>query len=364
MGLIQDINYRIDQNKMLPSSIKERLNTGCRNVEFDSINSRNYRSFLFEDNPAEITHLSARPIRDVILNWVVESMPEIADYYNTPHIQVWDSIQHYRFGFIQADKLWGASPDLQEITEDDKKYIALFTCVHDIGRLMVGGGASKNMYPVNDEGYILHPVIGAAMLREAFVPIMGDGAGADDLLSSLISVTERHRLSVGMTGSEIERANIRDITGYENCERLMLYDAMSTKGNNNPRGTRNPFSVYAHIVAMADLINNVDAVLTGATQYKTNDGLERIMTSEYSIDPIIGYIINGPGNGSFSVIGTDDTEDEVHVNRFWKNGTEISKANWQSVLSTMLKQAVRSKAGNEAKQVELSFWNGVGNLRK
>ncbi|MFH1361822.1 MAG: hypothetical protein ABIH69_04125, partial [bacterium] len=180
--------------------------------------------------------------RDVLLNWTIGSMPMIAEEYGVK-LQVIDGIQHYRFGFVQAENLIRVSNTDNFAEDPGKKMIALFTSVHDIGRMMVGSGASVDRYP--GQSNFLHPVVGAMMLREAFEPVMRELANdIVNLLNALVTTAERHTLSIGLTASQVEKQRISEIeVSPYHLSRGALLMADVEMGK---------YGKYAHLVALAD----------------------------------------------------------------------------------------------------------------
>ncbi|MEK7377099.1 MAG: hypothetical protein AABZ57_08090 [Candidatus Margulisiibacteriota bacterium] len=333
-SLVEALN--IKRGRLLPPVVKQRFVHDLRQGEMSMGISR---------------------MRDILLDWTLQSMPEIADHHGIPLSQVRDTIQHYRFGFVQAEKIWAAVPWLPPITKEDKRFIALFTCVHDIGRMMTGSGASEDRYAADMEGNLLHPIAGAQMLKEVYFhsDFKARNGEQTTFLQALDAVTERHTLSVGIPNANMEKGHVREIIGYESRQSLMLYDSMVEMC------FRNPFSLYTHLVAMADAANNVSEALTGTLDYQATDGLGAVITnSGYESGPIIRYIMEGPGNGEFHVTTTDNRE--LDVTRLWKGGTTLNRDYFHPVLDGLKNKATHFFEGDQRALVADYFWKGVSNL--
>ena len=259
---------------------------------------------------------------NVLLRWALDAMPAIAEYHGVPSTQVIDSIQHYRFGIVQALRLLKAGGNTNVAAQMGyEERIALFTAIHDIGRMMVGSGASKivdfegRLHPLDEdstlkkareEGNLAHPIVGALMLEEAFSPLFGivkdDIAG---LLRSLISTTERHSIAVGIQSFFVRAQRIgqlRDPRYHDKDGSLFLAD--------DPQ-LHPAYHIYAHLVALADLVNNVSETISGTSSYDSLVGLEK-----FDIEKQIDYLIHGPGNGRFAVVKNGE-EAALTVRRAW-----------------------------------------------
>ena len=188
-----------------------------------------------------------------LLHWVISSMPEIAAIYGIRG-QVLDGFQHYRFGFTQAENLIDLTQTHNFSENIDREMIALFTAVHDLGRMMVGSGASIDHYKI--QGSFLHPIVGAMILREVIEPIWMDlSEDMIALFKALITTAERHTLSIGLMASIVKAQRINEIetAPYHlyNGDLLMVHIEMGKYGK------------YAHLIALADLINNISVKLAG-----------------------------------------------------------------------------------------------------
>ncbi|MEI7048743.1 hypothetical protein, partial [Klebsiella pneumoniae] len=95
-----------------------------------------------------------------------------------------------------------------------------FTIIHDIGRMMVGSGASEFRYPELD-GSLLHPVIGALMLTEAFSQLPGAISGkVRKLLKALEYTAERHTRSIGLTRETVKKWQLAKLERYNRDDSL------------------------------------------------------------------------------------------------------------------------------------------------
>ena len=273
--------------------------------------------------------------------WCVESMPNIAAYHGVEQTQVIDSLQHYRFGMRQAQNLTVASgTDIP-----DYELLSLFTIFHDIGRMMVGSGASKFRYPAMD-GNLLHPVVGAIMLRQAF-SVIDDSLNPPirQLLEALVYTTERHTLSIGLTKTAVDKSNISKLIYYEDIESLLLVDAAISSD----------YVRYAHLVALADLVNNVSEKLAGTIEYQPihevpGNAMERVE-----------YVRNGQDSGLFQVLPAQ-TNEMLTVRRCWRDGIPISKENFDMVQEKMEWAAIRFTTSEEEREkASIAFKKGFSN---
>jgi hypothetical protein len=264
--------------------------------------------------PSELMdkNLTAFQARDVLLPWLIDVMPKIAEKHDVP-LQVQDGLQHYRFGVTQAKRLitLTGTKNFNKEENTGDRMIALFTAVHDIGRMMTGSGASididsmspEDMKAYLFEGNFLHPIVGAMMLREAFDPIISEmSPDSRELVNALIYTAERHSLSIGIMPNVMTDMKIRQIPGYKNGpERLLLVDANMGK-----------YGKYAHLIALADLINNVNVKLRGVKDYDPIVNIENM-----SVEEKINYMVNGSQDDSFKVnngLGRD-----IYVLRTWND---------------------------------------------
>jgi len=276
-----------------------------------------------------------------LLVWCVQSMPDMADDPHVRECQVLDSLQHYRFGFHQAQSLISAFG----VTSFDNEMVGLFTIIHDIGRLMVGSGASKPRYPSHRQGDILHPIVGAIMLREAFQPLRGRVASeVRELLNSLIYTVERHTLSIGLMATTLQNCGLArlEIPPYQgHRSSLLLIDAPMAPA----------FAQYAHLVALADLINNVSETLNGVVAYRPVHFIPSDVAGR------IDYVINSSDLGDFEVRLTEGGEWRT-VHRLWKCGVHISSKNFQTVRDRMKQAAIRFASCDEQCRAISAFQRG------
>jgi|GEM_PF-3145932 len=283
--------------------------------------------------------------RNVLLNWTISSMPQIAEMHGVSG-QETDSLQHYRFGFHQAERLIERA-GLPKLSPDSREMLALFTGVHDMGRLMVGSGASADKYGAS--GNFLHPIAGAIMLREAFDPIAErSSSDLQKLFYALVMTAERHTLSYGLPASIVDAQGIHLIDqepymGYKGP--LFLADV-----------SLGEYSRFAHLVALADLINNVDQKLSGVKLY------DPLVNDAVSQDPEvrIRYMMDGPGVGEFEVRPAEK-EESLRVNRLWRNGAALQEqgAGIAAWLEQMEADALRFTTDSEREGSEDAFWFGV-----
>jgi hypothetical protein len=321
MSLIRYINA--NKGALLPDTVKSELRNqlaGRKNLRFSEA-------------------------RKVLLNWAVWAMPIIAEKHKVAN-QAIDSLQHYRFGFVQAERLIKRS-GAPKLSSDDLETLNLFNSVHDMGRLMVGSGASKDEY--GEQGSLLHPIVGALMLREAFDPIAVE-ANSDltKLFRALVMTTERHTMSFGLSPSVVEKYKIHTIAAepyYGFKGSLFLADV-----------EMGSFTRCAHLVALADLINNVDQKLFGVYSY---DPLEK-KAKDADPQQRIDYMMRGPGDGEFSVQKTEDGE-TLRVNRLWKNGKYLQEKNadFNSWLKVMEDDALKYTSPDEKPRAKEVFWEGI-----
>ncbi|MBN3032807.1 MAG: hypothetical protein JW873_01795 [Candidatus Saganbacteria bacterium] len=287
----------------------------------DKLNSR-IGQLLPRDVKLDLRHqmapkgLDVSQARNRLLNWVIGAMPQIAGEYGVMGQDV-DGIQHYRFGFVQAEKLIAISKTDNFSEDAEKKMVALFTAVHDLGRMMVGSGASKLPTEIKDDatarefiqqGNFLHPIAGAMMLREAFEPLAEDISNdLASLLKALVTTAERHTLSIGLMTSALQEHGIDRLNArpyFQRTGSLLMADAYSL----------GEYGKYAHLVALADLINNPSVKgLLGITLYDSQAGVETMGTEER-----IDYLTHGPGTGNFQVVKRGERE-YTSVERIWRN---------------------------------------------
>jgi hypothetical protein len=250
-------------------------------------------------------------------------MPSIAAYHGVKLDQVIDSLQHYRFGFRQAQNLVSAHGEVSF----DPELVGVFTIVHDLGRMMVGSGASAFRYPPED-GNLLHPVVGALMLREAFAVVREFAAPrVQQMLEALEFTAERHTLSIGLTQEVVHKtklATLRYPPYFGSDEPLFLASApMSPE-----------FSRYAHLVALADLINNVSDKLLGTSKYQP------VHSVGATVPERVDYVINAFDSGVFQVV-VDGQANSVIVRRCWSGGLPIAAANLNQIRKAMVESAIR-----------------------
>jgi hypothetical protein len=242
--------------------------------------------------------------RDLLLNWVLDSQPLIAGRHGVAD-QAADTLQHYRFGLVQADNLIELAKTNIFAEDPSRKMLALFTSVHDLGRLLVGSGASCDKYPA--EGNLLHPIVGAMMLRETFAPLQSEISGELlDLFQALVITAERHTLSLGLMPSQVAARNIPGIEAqpYQNFKGSLLMSDVEM-------GT---YGKYAHLAALADLINNVcEKGMPGVAAYDSLVGVEG-MTAEERLE----YLLRGPGNGECRVVKYGE-QSFTNIFRLWRN---------------------------------------------
>lgn len=290
---------------------------------------------------AESKNMCLKKAQRILLNWTVWAMPIIAEKYNVTD-QAIDSLQHYRFGSVQAEHLIKRS-GASAFSSEDLETFTLFNGVHDIGRMMVGSPASKDIY--GKQGALLHPIVGAVMLREAFDGIAVEKASdLAELFRALVMTAERHTMSIGLSCSTVAKFNIDTIKGYS-TNSLYLADA-----------EMEPFGRFAHLVALADLINNVDQKLSGVYSY------DPLVDKAKEKDPQnrIDYMITGPRNGEFSVRISEDGE-PLFVNRVWRNGKLLQEKNadFQAWLKAMETDALQYIPEGEKPKAREAFYEGV-----
>jgi hypothetical protein len=267
-------------------------------------------------------------------------MPNIAAHHCVEQAQVIDSLQHYRFGYRQAENLIVASGAVGI----DYELLGLFTIVHDIGRMMVGSGASKFRYP-RMAGNLLHPVVGAIMLREAFRPLRDHVADRVwQLLEALVCTAERHTLSIGLTATAVQKSQLPtlNIAPYHGLRgALLLVDAPISP----------EFAKYGHLVALADLVNNVSERLEGTTEYRPIHAVPGTAAERAE------YVRNGRDSGLFQVVPVGKSE-TVTVRRCWSDGVPISKKNLHQVRETMKVAALRFASDDQRHIVADAFDKG------
>ena len=269
--------------------------------------------------------------------WCVESMPNIAAYHNVDQSQVIDSLQHYRFGVRQAENLTMALGG----GELDRNLLGLFTIIHDIGRMMVGSGASRFSYPPL-EGALLHSIVGASMLKQAFSPLRKSGVdeAVDELLKALEYTAERHTRSIGLTPQAATACNLSRLKSYAGCEWLLLAEAKGLSGK---------FARYAHLVALADLINNVSETLNGTLEYRPVHAVPGTAAER------VEYVKNACDSGIFQIVRIENKE-TVIVRRCWREGECISG---DDVQKKMMEAALRDVNDEEKKRAETAFLRGL-----
>ncbi|NQT30567.1 MAG: hypothetical protein HQ596_08340 [Candidatus Saganbacteria bacterium] len=276
--------------------------------------------------------------RDILLSWAIGSMPQIAKEYGVEGQEL-DGIQHYRFGFVQAENLIRISGTKNFAEDPEKKMIALFTSIHDIGRMMVGSGASKDIYGA--QGNFFHPIVGAMMLREAFEPLMRElTSDVATLLDALVTTAERHTLSIGLVASYCENQRLSQLNASPysaHKDALLMADVEMGK-----------YGKYAHLVALADLINNPSVKgLPGVSVYDSLAGVEGMGTEER-----IAYLMHGPGTGNFRVVKQGEQE-YTNVERIWRNKPpQDTPENWQIQIkrdaTQFLKTDTETASGKDA----------------
>ncbi|MFA5104588.1 MAG: hypothetical protein WC527_05380 [Candidatus Margulisiibacteriota bacterium] len=320
--LIAEINARVSSQTMLPPRVKSSFH--------NALASGNMVSSVL------------RPLTF----WVIGSMPEIAKHHGVRSDQVLDSLQHYRFGFVQAQRLIDASGSGKfSRMEGENLLLSLFEGVHDIGRMMVGSAATQDMYPENNEGNMLHPIVGAMMLREACSSVTsGIPPMVSGLLKALIATVERHTLSRGLPASALASFGVTQISPwYSSGSHLWLSKADMPQ----------IYKKYAHLIAFADLINNVSEKLSGTDNYCPMVKLEKMDTQQR-----IDYIIHGPGIGAFKVRKSGETVC-IDVTRLWRDGKPLNPQNFNDCLALMRQQAAKFLSAAEISEGVAAFNIGV-----
>jgi len=152
---------------------------------------------------------------------------------------------------------------------------------------------------------MLHPIVGAIMLKEAFSLLRGRKDGSHDgLFTALEYTAERHTRSIGLTPKVVEACEVWRLDSYEDVDCLLLAGV---------EGLTEEFARYAHLVALADLINNVSERLNGTIEYRP------VHAVPDTADQRVKYVKNGPDSGVFQVVRMEDN-DTVTVRRYWRDG--------------------------------------------
>lgn len=323
--LAAEINTRVNSRTMLPQSVKASFSSALSSGR---------------TIPAVIRPLTS---------WVVGAMPAIAQYHGIRPDQVIDSLQHYRFGFVQAKRLLDAkktekfSQGIYGPYEED--LIALFESVHDLGRMMVGSAATRDMFSDKNEGNMLHPIVGAMMLREASSSVTFRVSPlVSGLVRALIATAERHTLSIGLPASAVAAFGLDQISPwYSSGGSLWLKDGDMPE----------IYKKYAHLIAFADLINNVSEKLSGTSEYLSTVKLESMDTQQRA-----DYIVNGPGIGAFQVRKPEEAS-YTGVERLWRDSKPLDPQSFDDCLALMRQTAVKFLSGAEKAEGEAAFDAGV-----